>query len=137
MPVVDASVVVDWVAPDADRGGPAGQYLQTLVGSKERVLAPRIMAEEVGNVLLTGVRQGRWNGAAADSGFRQLRRLPVALTDDPADLDRAWELSRRYDEHPLYDMLYLAVAEREKVDFVTVDRALLRRVGHLPYVTYL
>jgi hypothetical protein len=32
MPVVDASVVVDWVAPHADPHGPAGLALQELAG---------------------------------------------------------------------------------------------------------
>lgn len=135
MPVVDASVVVDWVAPYADRRGRASRYFDTLVEAGERLRAPRLLAEEVANALLTGVRRGRWDGAAADVAFRQLRRLPITLADQPADLDRAWELSRRFDEHPIYDMLYVAVAEREGITLVTVDQALLRKVGHLPNVS--
>lgn len=134
MPVVDASVVVDWVAPCTDPRGRASRYFATVVESGERLWAPRILAEEVANALLTGVRRSRWDGAAADVAFRQLRRLPITLADQPADLDRAWELSRRFDEHPVYDMLYVAVAEREGTTLVTVDGALLRKLGHLPYV---
>lgn len=61
--------------------------------------------------------------------------MPITLADQPADLDRAWELSRRFDEHPVYDMLYVAVAEREGMTLVTVDQALLRKVGHLPHLS--
>ncbi len=135
MPVVDASVVVDWVAPDADRTGPAARFLQKAGDSAARLLAPRLLAEEVANALLTGVRRGRWDGLAADVAFRQLRRLPLTLADEAADLDRAWDLSRRYDEHPVYDMVYVALAERTGVGLVTADQVLLRRVGHLPYVS--
>ncbi len=50
---------------------------------------------------------------SAGGGARDaLRQLPITLVDEAADRDRAWDLSRRYDEHPLYDMLYAALAER-------------------------
>ncbi len=134
MPVVDASVVVDWVAPRVDQSGPAGRMLQRLVRESATVLAPRLLLEEVGNALLTGVRRDRWSGADADAAYALLRRLPVRLVDEPGDLDRAWDLSRRHDEHPVYDMLYVAVAERLGEPFVTADEALRRRLAAMPFV---
>ena len=56
------------------------------------------------------------------------------MVDEPQDLDRAYELSRRYDEHPVYDLLYVAVAERLGEQLVTADERLRRRVGALPFV---
>lgn len=134
MPVVDASVVVDWVAPDADPDGPARRLLQRLARDEEPVLAPRLLLEEVSNALLTGCRRGRWDGGAADDAYALLLRLPVALIDDHSDRDRAWELSRRYDEHPIYDMLYVAVAERIGADLYTADERLHRRLSRLAFV---
>jgi predicted nucleic acid-binding protein len=134
MPVVDASVVVDWVAPDADDDGPALQLLTQLIDSRERVLGPRLLIEEVTNALLTGCRRGRWDGRAADTAFTLLRRLPVELCDRPVDLDRAYELSRRYDEHPVYDMVYVALADRLGEPLLTADSALVRRLVGLPFV---
>ncbi|HEY7043544.1 MAG TPA: type II toxin-antitoxin system VapC family toxin [Nocardioidaceae bacterium] len=128
MPVVDASVVVDWVAPDADPKGPAMRALLDLSQGEGRLLAPRLMPEEVSNALLTGVRRGRWDGEAADRAFAHLRDLPVDLVDTDADLDQAWELSRRYDEHPLYDLLYVAVARRLGEVLLTADRRLAGRL---------
>lgn len=66
--------------------------------------------------------------------FAVVRRMPVRLVDDDRDIDRAWELSRRYDEHPLYDMVYVAVAERLGETFVTADAQLLTRLQQLSYV---
>jgi predicted nucleic acid-binding protein len=134
MPVVDASVVVDWVAPDVDDDGPALQLLTQLIDSRERVLGPRLLIEEVTNALLTGCRRGRWDGRAADTAFTLLRRLPVELCDRPVDLDRAYELSRRYDEHPVYDMVYVALADRLGEPLLTADSALVRRLVGLPFV---
>lgn len=134
MPVVDASVVVDWVAPGVDPRAPSGRTLDRLAKEPASLVAPRVMVEEVSNALLTGIRRRRWDGAAADSAFALLRQLPIRLVDEPADLGRAWDLARRYDEHPLYDMLYVAVAERLGEQFITADLALARRLAHLPWV---
>ncbi len=137
MPVVDASVVVDWVAPDADPTGPARLLLSHLAEADARVLAPRLLREEVANALLTGVRRSRWDGAAADSAFGLLARMPVSYVDDPDDLRLAWDLSRRYDEHPIYDLVYVAVAERLGDQLVTADERLLARVAGRPSVVAL
>lgn len=134
MPVVDASVVVDWVAPDADPAGPARRLLSRLAADATEVFGPRLLLEEVANALLTGVRRGRWSGAEADAASRCLRRLPVRLVDACGDLDRAWELSRRYDHHPVYDMGYVALAERLGRRLVTADGHLQRRLAMLAFV---
>ena len=129
VPVVDASVVVDWVAPDSDPQGPARRFLDKLARKGSPVRAPRILLEEVSNALLTGVRRYRWTGGEADHAFELLRTLPVDLVDDRADLARAWELSRRYDEHPIYDMVYVALADRIDEQLFTADARLLTKLA--------
>lgn len=132
--VVDASVVVDWVAPDVESDAPALALLDRLAERDEPLAAPRLLLHEVANALLTGIRRDRWSGAAADAAHRHLQRLPIRLIDEPTDATRAFELARRYDEHPVYDMVYLALAERASGTLVTADRRLLDRVPHLTYV---
>lgn len=134
MPVVDASVVVDWVAPGVDPGLPAVALLAHLAAQEAELLAPRLVLEEVSNALLTGIRRGRWSGAAADASQSLLRRLPVRLVDEPRDLDRAWDLARRYDNHPVYHMLYVALAERRRTQLVTADTALREVLGGFDWI---
>jgi len=134
MPVVDASIVVDWVAPGADPRGPAGRLLRRLAHGSAPLLAPRLLFEEVGNALITGIRRQRWSGAQADAAFAEVRRLPVRIVDQPSDIDRAWELARRFDEHPLYDLIYVAVAERVGDVLITADDDLRDRLSSLPFV---
>ncbi len=124
MPVVDASVVVDWVVPGVDPRSPAVAWLDQLAAEEIELVAPRLLMEEASNALLTGVRRGRWSGIAADAGRALLRQLPVRLMDESTDLDRAWDLARRYDNHPIYDMVYVALAERRQMQLVTADVAL-------------
>lgn len=128
MTVVDASVVVDWVAPDVDPTNPARRLLRQLAEASASVFAPRLLFEEVANALLTGCRRGRWDGMAADRAYSRLRRAPIEIIDERRDLDRAWELSRRYDEHPVYDMVYVAVTERLGDVLVTQDERLRERL---------
>lgn len=134
MPVVDASVVVDWVAPDVDTAQGAGQLLVRLIEEDASLYAPRFLFQEVANALLSGCRRGRWDGASADRAYEHLLRLPVELIDTAADRDRAWDLSRRYDEHPIYDLVYVALAERIGEQLITADEALRRRLVMLDFL---
>ena len=134
VPVVDASIVVDWVAPDVDPGLPAGALLAQLATDEVELLAPRLLMEEVSNALLSGIRRRRWSGQAADGARRLLRELPVRLADEPRDLDRAWDLARRYDAHPVYDMVYVALAERRNTQLVTADAALRQLLGDVDWI---
>jgi len=134
MPVVDASVVIDWIAPGVATNGPAVKLLDRLARRSAEIVGPRLLLEEVSNALITGVRRRRWSGAAADRSHSLLARLPIHVTDDRRDLDRAWELARRHDNHPIYDMIYVALAERTRTELITADEALRRRLAHLTWV---
>jgi predicted nucleic acid-binding protein len=134
VPVVDASLVVDWVIPAADPALPAHAVLQRLVETAEDLLAPRLLLEEVSNALLTGVRRKRWSGTQADIAHSLLVELPVRLVDEPRDRTRAWDLARRYDNHPIYDLVYVALAERRGTRLITQDRALKRALVGLEWV---
>lgn len=134
MPVVDASVAIDWVAPDSSAASSSVRLLRRLGSQRAEVFAPRLLVEEISNALISGIRRRRWTGAQADASHDLLLRLPVRIVDDRRDLLRAWELARRYDNHPIYDMIYLALAERGGWDLITADLSLRRRLGHLSWV---
>jgi len=134
VPVVDASLVVDWVIPAADPALPAQAVLRRLVETAEDLLAPRLLLEEVSNALLTGVRRKRWTGAQADTAHSLLVELPVRLLDEPRDRTRAWDLARRYDNHPIYELVYVALAERRGTTLITQDRSLKRALVGLEWV---
>jgi predicted nucleic acid-binding protein len=134
VPVVDASVVVDWVAPRTPRDSSSMRALGRLAAGPVELVAPRLLLEEVANALITGIRRRRWTGVEADAAFARMQSLPVKLVDTPADLERAYELARRFDEHPLYDMLYVAVAERRQTTLVTADDRLRSRLATLTWV---
>jgi len=132
--VVDASVVIDWIVPRVDPSSPSMKTLRRLIRANDPVIAPEILYVECASALVAGVRRSRWTGSDADGAYGLLVRLPVRAVSDRRYLDRAWELSRRYDNHPVCDMLYAATAEAVGTVFITADETLLQRLGHLGWV---
>jgi predicted nucleic acid-binding protein len=131
MPVVDASIVIEWISPEADNFSPALRLFKRLAAEGNELLAPRLLLEEVSNALVSGIRRKRWTGAAAHA---LLLQLPIRFGDDRRDLVRAWDLARRYDNHPMYDMIYVALAERNDSELITADEGLRRRLAHLGWI---
>lgn len=134
MPVVDASAVVDVLDPEVPDDAPARLLIDKLIASGSELVAPSLLWLEASNVLLTGIRRGRWDGAAADAAFELLARLPIRSADIPADGERAFELARRYDNWPVHDMVYVALADRLRTEFYPADDRLRARLSHLTWV---
>lgn len=126
--------MIDWIAPGADPKSPAMDTLRGLIRSDDAVVAPELLFVECASALAAGVRRRRWTGAAADAAYGLLTGMPVQTVSDRRHLERAWELSRRYDNHPVYDMLYAATAEAVGTVLITADEALLQRLGSLGWV---
>jgi predicted nucleic acid-binding protein len=134
VPVVDASVVVDVLAPDVSSMAPARKLFAKWLADGATLVAPSLLWLETANALLAGIRRNRWNGADADSAATLLARIPIRRIDAESDMSRAFELARRYDNWPVYDMLYVAIAERTGEEFVTADAKLCARLAHLGWV---
>lgn len=134
MPVVDASVVIEWIAPGIASNSPSVIFFNRLARQRAEIVGPRLLLEEVSNGLISGIRRKRWTGSAADASHALLLQLPLRIADDHRDFVRAWELARRYDNHPLYDMVYVALAERIRMEFVTADKTLQSRLAHLGWI---
>ena len=134
MPVVDSSVVVDLVAPDVGVDAPARVLFGKWAAEGTEPAAPGLLWLEASNALLTGIRRGRWSGADADTAQARLERIPLRRSDIASDLARAFELARRYDNWPVYDMVYVALADRLGTELITADQRLRDRLAHLGWV---
>ncbi len=134
MPVVDASVVVDLVAPDVGSDAPTRALFAKWAAAGTELAAPGLLWLETANALLTGIRRSRWSGADADAASVRLERIPLRRADSARDQTRAFELARRYDNWPVYDMVYVALAERLGTELVTADQRLRVRLAHLGWV---
>ena len=59
MPVVDASVIVDLIAPDVGPDSPVRALFARWADADAELLAPGMLWQETVNALLTGIRRGR------------------------------------------------------------------------------
>src|SRR5258708_18806898 len=131
MPVVDASVMVDLVAQDVGSAAPARMLFGRWGVAGTEPVGPSLLWLETSNARLTGVRGSRWSGADADAAYARLERIPLRRADTARDQARAFELARRYDNWPVCDMVYVALAERLGTELITADQRLRDRLAHL------
>jgi predicted nucleic acid-binding protein len=127
MPVVDASVAFKWVVREE-----GSEAARALVAAGEPLIAPELVLVEVANAAWKGARRGL---VAPGQLAVVAERLPDWLDRiHPVRplLPRAVAIARDLD-HPVYDCVYLALAEREAAALVTADLRLLARAAGSPW----
>jgi len=116
--VIDASVAVQWVLDEV--GTPRAIALR----DKDRLIAPTLIAAEVGSAIWKAVRRG-----AVSRGDALIAVESVLLPfDELMPIEemrlRALDIAMALD-HPIYDCFYLALAERERCPLVSADAKLV------------
>jgi predicted nucleic acid-binding protein len=130
--VVDASIAVKWVIPEV-----LSDKADQLRADDDEMLAPDLLLVEVANALWRKTASREISAAEAGRAFDLVSESGIDLRPTAPLLPRAMEVARQL-SHPVYDCVYLVLAEREHVSFVTADRRLLRRTSarplHVPIV---
>lgn len=113
--IIDASVAFKWVVEE-----PGSQHAIDWIGRAE-LIAPTLVHAEVGNALWKRVRKGE----IADDGEVEERLADLAAyvrtVDETPVLARALRLAIEV-RHPVYDCVYLALAEHLDDQLLTADR---------------
>lgn len=117
MPVVDASVIVEYLA-GAEHAEAARERL---LRGGEALWAPHLVDAEVGHVLRRAVLAGELRPAAASAALEDLAELPLRRVAHVGLLERAWAMRRNL---TFYDALYVALAERLEMPLITFDSRL-------------
>jgi predicted nucleic acid-binding protein len=118
--IVDASVAFKWFVPEPD-----SDRALALFETTEPLYAPDLVLTEVSNAMWARLRKidgdhGSVVKAAASALPRMLTLLVPVVELLPRAIELAFDL-----QHPIYDCIYLALAEREKAALVTADRRLI------------
>ena len=121
--IVDASVAVKWVIPEA-----LSDKADRVRDHEDEIVAPDLLLVEVADALWRKTAARELSAREADAAFDLVRRSGIDLRPTPPLIREAMELARRLG-HPVYDCVYLALAEREHARFVTADQRLLRRLS--------
>lgn len=122
--IVDASVAFKWFVPESDSDAALALFETT-----EPLYAPDLVLTEVANAMWARLRKVDGDhGPAVKAAASALPRMLTLLVPVVELLPRAIELA--FDlQHPIYDCLYLALAEREKAALITADRRLIATAG--------
>jgi predicted nucleic acid-binding protein len=118
--IIDASVVFKWFFPEEGH-----ERALEWVGNAE-LFAPTLLHAELGNALWKRVRRGEI-AAAGPEVAEQLARVArvVGSLDETPFVPRAVEMAAAL-QHPVYDCVYLAVAEARDDRLLTADARFLR-----------
>jgi len=120
--VIDPSVAAAWCFKDEATAYTDG-ILGVVSGSGEAI-APRLLAYELRNSVLVGVRRGRITSKTAREFLQSLPDLRIRLTD-PVSYDDVFDLAERCNL-TVYDAAYLDLAIREGLPLASLDAALIR-----------
>jgi predicted nucleic acid-binding protein len=119
--IVDASVAMKWLVPEE-----GSDKAEDLAASYDTICAPTLIIAEVGNGLWKKHRNQLIDTKAAQTIFKELPRFFRELVPPDSLVQRALELSLAAD-HPIYDCVYLALAERRRDPLVTADERMAAR----------
>jgi predicted nucleic acid-binding protein len=136
--VVDASVATKWYLTDEAHADRALKLLTRFVHGEIDLLAPAQIRYEVPSAITTATsgRRPRFPVEVGRQLIETFLTLGLPTVDDDAIIYNAYELAQHH-SIAFYDALYLAVAERLKLPFVTADSKLYERIGKLPYVQWI
>ena len=121
--VVDASVAVKWVIPEV-----LSDQAESLRDRADRLLAPDLLLPEAATALWKKLMRREITAREAAQAIDLLIASGLDLRPSGPLLGRALGLARRL-RHPVYDCLYLALAQVEGATLITADQRLLARVA--------
>ena len=113
--VVDASIAVKWFVPESD-----SVAADALIDSGEALIAPDIVLIEAANAFWKITVRREMAAEQADAALAALANGVLSLHPSAGLVADALRLASSL-EHPVYDCLYVALAEREGASLVTAD----------------
>lgn len=119
--VVDASVACKWILAEED-----SERARLLLESDEQLIAPVIILAEMANVFRRCLRLGEIDETQARYGLASIRVDIDHLEPLEGLVTAAFDLSILMN-HPVYDCLYLALAQQQGCKMITADKKLAAR----------
>jgi predicted nucleic acid-binding protein len=128
--VVDASVVAKWFLPEIHKDK-AEKLLKDYIGERIDLAAPDLLLAEFSNLIWKRANKIKdITAGQADQILEDFLALRVPLRDTAGFAATALKHATQRD-HPIYDMLYIILAEQDSCEFITADQTLVRKFGHV------
>lgn len=125
MRLVDASVAVKFALEEHD-------FAAARALASQPIYAPELILSEAANGWWKAWRKGALSAEGYAAAVLNLASLFDRLEPSEPLIPRAAELSRELD-HPVYDCIYLALAESRRDRLVTADRRLLGKLANTDF----
>ncbi len=122
--VIDASVAAKWLFVEPDTGK-ARAILDSAKIGELGLLAPEILPVEIANSLWKRTQRGDLDRATALGLFDGFEKIEFKFSAVQELIGQALSLAFRQ-HHPVYDCLYVSLAQRESCDLLTADEKLHR-----------
>jgi predicted nucleic acid-binding protein len=121
--VIDASVALKWFLSNE----PDTNAALAVVRTGGVLIAPDLIIAEVCNAAWKSARLGLMKQTQVDAIALELPRFFELLVGGAILAPRAAAIAAQLD-HPVYDALYLALAEREQAQLITADSRLIAKL---------
>ncbi len=119
--IIDASVAIKWVAPEA-----MSEHAVALLDGP-RLAAPDLLVAECANILWKKKVRGEMDADTAILAAQAMERVDIELVPTRPLFAEALRLAIELD-HPAYDCIYLALALARDSRFITADERLVRKL---------
>lgn len=126
--VTDTSVLFKTLIAEPD-SGLAGAFVASSV-----IAVPDLVYAEVGNAVWTRVHDGRLTERAAVELLEEFTLAALQVHSSRPHIVRAIAIAAAID-HPVYDCIFLALAESLDVPLVTEDKRFLKALSRRPLQT--
>lgn len=125
--VIDSSVAIKWfvVEHNSDK---AREILDIYKDGAINFIAPDLINAEFGNILWKKYQRNYLNIKEAEEIIEAFQSISFTIISNAKLLKDAYNLATRYNR-TVYDMLYVALSERDKCKFVTADERLVNALG--------
>jgi predicted nucleic acid-binding protein len=125
--VLDASVIFKWYLLDEEHGEKALEFLNRFVSDDLEIIAPALLEYEVINGLVAARKRGRLQEDLIVSAVEGFMNLGLRMVGLSGLYSRVIHFCKAYNRSA-YDASYLALAESEKISFITADETLYNSV---------
>lgn len=125
---VDANRVIRQLLP-AEWNPAVEQLWSNWVRQGAQVVGPALLYAEVTSTLRLHVATQRLSVEQGETAFAEFNDFGIRRIDRDDLYPRAWELAKRYNQRRAYDMLYVALAQLEDIEFWTSDERLVNTIG--------
>jgi predicted nucleic acid-binding protein len=127
---VDASVVMAWLL-EAQVTQPVEGFWAGLREGVDEVHGPQLLYPECTSVIREQVAKSEISHDNAVRLIDQMLALPIQVSSQTQQFLRALELAERFRRAKAYDMQYLAVAQLQGAELLTLDRGLFDAASQL------